>query len=431
MKISVVGAGYVGLTLAAVLAAEHGHEVWVIRRDEEKNKALKKGKPSFFEPGLEELVKKGLAQKRLFPTISYKEAIPFSEIVFIAVGTPSAKSGEADVSSVFKVAGEVGKNLKEGYTLVINKSTVPPGTTRKIKELIEKKKNKKADFDIVFSPEFLREGFAVSDTENPDRIVFGTDSNRAAKIFRQLHQAFKAPIVKTRIEGAEMIKYAANSYLALRIVFANQVADLCEKIGADVEEVIKGIGLDKRIGSHYWYPGLGYGGSCFPKDIAALSFFAKRVGEKDSLFEKMDELNKSRVAKILQKIERKFGPFSGKKIGILGLACKKGTDDVRNSPAIEVVKKLKEKGASLQAYDSLATQNAKQVLKGVSFCQDAYKVAKGADALFLLTDWPEFAKLDYKKIKRLMKGNFVFDSRNLLEPPKIKALGFDYLAVGR
>lgn len=431
MKISVIGAGYVGLTLAAVLAADPRHKVWVIRRDKKKNRQLKNGKVGFFEPELEDLVKKAVLEKKLFPTTDYREAIPFSDVVFIAVGTPSLRSGSVDLSSVFEVAEEIGKNLKKGYTLVINKSTVSPGTTRKLAGLIKAEKAPKADFDIVFSPEFLREGLAVFDTRKPGRIVFGCGEERAETIFRRLHKPFGAPIFLTNIESAEMTKYAANAYLALRIVFINEVADLCEKVGADIEHVVEGIGLDSRIGSHYWYPGLGYAGSCFPKDVAALAAFSVQKGIKDSLFAKIDELNKKRVGKILERIEKSFGSFSKKKVGVLGLSAKKGTDDIRGSPAIQMVKLLQKNGAEIRVFDPMAMENAKKEISKVTFCKNAYQVTEAVDALLVLNDWPDFARLDYVKIKKKMKGKFVFDSRNILPREELDLLGFKYLGVGR
>jgi len=430
MNITVVGAGYVGLTLAAVLA-DFGHKVWVVRKDKEKNEALKKGKIHFFEPGLEELVKKNLKAGRLIPTTEYSQAIPFSQVIFIAVGTPSLPSGAVDLSQVFEAAKEVGKNLSLEYTVVVNKSTCPPGTTRKVAKIIDKFKPTKAKFDIVFCPEFLREGSAVEDTKRPDRIVIGIESPKAARIVKEIHRQFKAPILLTKIESAELIKYAANSYLALRIVFANQIADLCEKNGADIGEVIRGMGMDKRIGLHYWYPGMGYGGSCFPKDVAAIADFAKKKKITGSIFAVMDKLNKKRIPQILKRLENNFGSFADKKVGVLGLACKQGTDDVRESPAIKTIEILKKKKAEIVAYDPKAVENAKKVLSGVVFAKNPYEAAKNADCLLILTDWPEFGKLDYGKIKEMMRVNFIFDSRNILEKVKIKKIGFKYLGIGR
>lgn len=430
MNITVLGAGYVGLTLAAVLS-DFGHRVWVVRKDSQKNEALKNGQVHFFEPGLEALVKKNLASGRLCPTTDYQEAVPHSEIVFIAVGTPSLSSGEMDITQVFESAAEVGRNLRRGYTLIVNKSTVPPGTTWKVSQIIQKNKKRPSNFEISFCPEFLREGSAVQDTLHPDRVVIGTETPRAARILKQLHQPFGAPILQCRITSAELIKYTANAYLALRIVFINQIADLCEKIGADVEEVVKGIGLDKRIGSHYWYPGLGYGGSCFPKDVAGLAFFADKKGMEDNLFTKMHQLNKARIDKTLKRISEQFVSLKGKVVGVLGLACKQGTDDVRKSPAMDIVRALLKKGVRIQAYDPLAMENAKRELEGVKFCANPYQVAEKAEALLILTDWPEFKKIDLRKIKKAMKKNFIFDSRNLLAKEQVAALGFNYLSVGR
>lgn len=430
MNIAVIGAGYVGLPFAAVLA-DLGHKVWIIRRDKEKNEALKKGKIHFFEPGLEKLVKKNLKAGRFIPTTDYSEAIPEADVVFIAVGTPSSFNGAADLSQVFAAAKEIGKNLKKSYTVVVDKSTVPPGTAVKVKEIIEKDKKPGAKFDVCSCPEFLREGFAIEDAYRPDRVIIGSESPRATRILKQLHQDFKAPILVTNTISAETVKYAANAYLALRIVFANQIADFCEKAGADVEEIIKGIGLDKRIGSHYWYPGLGYGGSCFPKDVTALAAFGRKLGEEDSLFEKMDKFNRARVAKIIVRLEKKFGSFNGKTIGIFGLACKKGTDDVRNSPAVDFIQVLKKKKAKLKAYDPLALEKAKEILTGIIFCSDPYQAVEKDDILMILNDCPDFAKLDYAKIKKLMRGRFIFDSRNILNKEKTQSLGFSYQGTGR
>lgn len=429
MKIAVVGAGYVGLTWAAILA-DQGHQVWLLRKDKAKNEALKKGRLHIFEPGLTDLVKKNLHHGRLCPTLDYQEAIPKVEAIFICVGTPSGLDGKAELSQVLAAASEIGKNLRLGFTAVIVKSTVPPGTTEKIAAMISRHKNSKAHFDIGFCPEFLREGSAVSDSLHPDRVIIGTDSPKIIQLTKELHRFSQAPILVTSISSAELIKYAANNYLALRIVFINQIADLCEKINANIQGVIQGIGLDKRIGPHYWYPGLGYGGSCFPKDVAALAWFAQKNSIKDSLFAQMDRLNRQRVGQIVLRIEKKIGPLSSKKISVLGLAVKQGTDDIRCSPAMSLVEILLRKSARINAYDPLAMDNARRVLK-VKFFQDPYRAVEDTDALFILNDSPEFAKLDYVKIKRLMRGNFIFDSRNLLNQRKMEKIGFVYGGIGR
>ncbi|HNP89632.1 MAG: UDP-glucose 6-dehydrogenase TuaD [Microgenomates group bacterium ADurb.Bin219] len=430
MKISVVGAGYVGLAFSSVLA-DLGHLVYVVRKDKKKNEALKKGKTHFYDPGLEELVEKDLASGKLIPTTSYEEAIPNSEVIFICVGTPSKTNGDIDLSQVFEAAEEIGKNLKTGYTVVAVKSTVLPGTTARVGRILEKKKKKSAHFSLGFCPEFLREGSAIEDTRRPDRVVIGASDKKAIGILKTIHRDFKAPFLLTGITAAEMIKYAANNYLALRIVFANQIADLCEKSGADINEVLKGIGLDKRIGLHYWYPGLGYAGSCFPKDVAALAAYADKVGLKKSIFRKMHELNLRRPEEILKRLEKEFGSFSGKTIGILGLACKKGTDDIRKSAALKFIEILKEKKAEIMAYDPLAMENTRRLYPEINYGRNGYEAAKGADILLILTDTEEFARMDFKKVKKLMKGNFIFDSRNILDKNKVESLNFIYKGVGR
>jgi len=430
MKITVVGAGYVGLPLAAVLA-DFGNTVWIVRKDKEKNEALKKGNIHIFEPGLEKLVKKNLKAGRFIPTCDYSQAIPDSDVVFITVGTPCSSYGEADLTQVLGVAKEIGENLKKGRTIIVSKSTAPPGSTRKIASMIEKFKPKGAQFEIAFCPEFLREGLAIEDTLHPNRLVIGSESPQAIKILKEIHQTFKAPILVTGIESAELIKYAANAYLALRIVYANEIANLCERTGAKIEEVIQGIGMDKRIGLHYWYPGLGYGGSCFPKDVWALAAFATKIGQSGSLFEKMHQLNTDRITQLMNKVSKDFGGFSGKTIGILGLACKQGTDDIRESPAIKVVNYLIKQKTKIKAYDPMAMKNSKAALPQIDYQKDTYQTAQKADILMILTDWPEFAKLNYGKIRQEMKGKFIFDSRNILNKEKMEKLGFKYLGVGR
>lgn len=433
MKITVVGAGYVGLALSAVLA-DSGHKVWVIRKDKEKNEALKKGITHFYDPGLEELVKKDLKSGRLIPTTDYKEGVSSSDVVFICVGTPSKKSGKIDLSQVFKATKEIGRNLKSGFTLVVNKSTVPPGTTEKVRLIIEKNKTKEAKFEVAFCPEFLKEGTAIEDTRHPDRVIIGSESLKATQILKKINRVFGSPLLVTKITSAEMIKYAANNYLALRIVFVNQIADLTEKSGADIDEVVKGIGLDKRIGSHYWYPGLGYGGSCFPKDVAAFSAYAAEIGVKDSLFKKMHQMNESRIEKVLSKVEKDIGSFSGKTIGVLGLACKNGTDDIRRSPAIKIIEILLKRKAKIKASDPLAIRNSQKYFSGnnnIKFFADPYHALTNSDAIFILNDCPEFTKINFEEVKKTMKENYIFDSRNLLSKSKMETLGFIYQGIGR
>lgn len=430
MKIAVVGAGYVGLTWAAVLASLD-HKVFLVENNQEKLAKLKRGQAPFFEPGLEPLLKKGIKSKRLCLFSSLKNLREKPALVFICVGTPSQKDGSIDLSYVFQTARELGKNLWLGQTAVVLKSTVLPGTTKKVGKIISQNKSKKANFSLAFCPEFLREGKAVEDTLHPSRIIIGSEDKKAVSLLKKLHVPFGAPILTMKIESAELTKYAANAYLALRIVFANQIADLTEKVGADVEEVIAGIGLDPRIGAGYWYPGLGYGGSCFPKDVAALASFGAKEGLKKSLFSFMHDCNQSRPEEKLAEIEEKWGSPAGKKVAVWGLACKQGTDDVRGSAALLVADKLSKKGAMVFAFDALAEENAQREYPHLYYSPDLYLVAKNADWLLVLSDDSLFAKANFKKVKELMKGRKIFDARNILPKEELKKMGFEYLGVGR
>jgi len=430
MKIAVIGAGYVGLTWTAVLASL-GHRVFLVENNREKLAKLKKGQPPFFEPGLEPLLKKGIKSKRLCLFASLKSLREKPALVFICVGTPSQKNGSIDLSYVFQTAKELGKNLWPGQTTVVVKSTVLPGTTKKVEEIISQNKSEKANFSLAFCPEFLREGKAIEDTFHPSRVIIGSEDKKAVNVLKKLHAFFGAPILTMKIESAELAKYAANAYLALRIVFANQIADLVEKVGADVEEVIAGIGLDPRIGAGYWYPGLGYGGSCFPKDVAALASFGAKKGVKKSLFSFMDNYNRNRPGEKLAEIEKSWGKPAGKKIAVWGLACKQGTDDVRGSAALLVAQKLAQKGARVFAFDALAEENAKKEYPRLHYSSDPYLVAKKADWLLVLSDDPLFAKANFKKVKELMRGRKIFDARNILPKEELKKIGFEYLGVGR
>lgn len=429
---TVIGAGYVGLTDGAVLA-DHGHTVWVVRRSREKIENLKKGIISIYEPGLAAVVKRNVKAGRLIPTTSYPEGVPQSEVVFIAVGTPqNEKDGAADLTQVFAAAKEVAKHLKEGFTVVVDKSTVPPGTAERVEEIIDKyKRNNLVRFAVVSSPEFLREGKALEDTVHPDRIVIGSGSVRATKAMLLLHKKFKCPKVITSVRSAEIIKYSANAYLALRIGFIDQIANLCEKMEADVQDVIKGIGLDRRIGTHFWYPGIGYGGYCFPKDVKALASLFVKIGEKDNLFTKLDQLNALRVKRQVLKMKKILGGLRGKKLGVLGLAAKQQTDDIRSSKAIELVKSLRKAGASIKAFDPLAQANARLVLdRRVSYARDLYEVGDGRDGLVIAIESPEFRKMDLKKISRRLKGKIVFDIRHALDGRSASRYGLTVYATG-
>lgn len=430
MTITFIGHGYVGLVTASVFA-DLGNTVWVIGHTYEKIEDLKKGIVSIYEPGLEEIVKRNVKAKRLLFTLDYKESIPNSDAVFIAVGTPSASNGEADLSVVFEVAKKIGENL-ERYTVVATKSTVPVGTNKIIKEIINVAKPKGVAFDIASIPEFLREGQAISDTLHPDRIVIGTDSKTAEKLLTELHKSIDGSYVLTNIETAEMIKYAANSFLATKISYANAIAHLSELTGADGSKVLEAVGLDKRVGSQFLLAGAGYGGSCFPKDVKAMIAIAKKAGYDFSLLKSVEKINRQSMEGIVQKAEELLGgKVKGKTIGILGLSFKPDTDDMRDAPSITIVNSLLAEGAKIKAYDPVAMSNAKRILKNVEFCRDSYSVARDCDILIVMTEWNEFRQLDLFKIKKYMKRPVLLDGRNIYNPGELKEMGFMYTGVGR
>src|SRR3989344_67350 len=389
MTITFIGHGYVGLVTASVFA-DLGNTVYVVGHTLEKIENLKKGILSIYEPGLEEIVKRNVKAKRLLFTLDYKIAIPHSEIVFIAVGTPPKKTGEADLSVVFEVAEKIGQHL-DGYTVIATKSTVPVGTNKKVKEIVQKVVSPKATFDVASVPEFLREGQALSDTMHPDRIVIGTEAKKARDTMVALHKPIDGVLVLTNIETAEMIKYAANAFLATKISFANAIAMLSEKTGSDGTKVLEGIGLDKRVGSSFLFPGAGYGGSCFPKDVKALIAIAKSHGYDFTLLRDVEEINKEAMISIVKKAKEMLkGNIKNKTIGILGLSFKPDTDDMRDAPSIIVINALQEAGAKINAYDPIAMENAKRIFKGVSYEKNAYETARDCDLLIVMTEWNEF-----------------------------------------
>jgi UDPglucose 6-dehydrogenase len=430
MRITVIGHGYVGLITAAVFA-DLGNDVWVIGRTAEKIAKLNLGHPPFFEPGLEELLKRNLTGGRLHFTLDYKKGVDSSKIIFICVGTPSKTSGEADLSSVFAAAGKIGENLKD-YTVVVTKSTVPVGTNRKVQEIVRKNiTNKKTEFDIASCPEFLREGSAISDTQNPDRIVIGCESNKAKELLLDLHKPIDGERVISTIETAEMIKYASNALLSVKISFANAMSFICEEVKADVEMVLTGVGLDKRLNRSFLYPGVGYGGSCFPKDVKALIAVAKDHGYDFALLKAVHRINGEAKARFSQKVIKTLGSVTGKTIGVLGLSFKPNTDDMREAPSVEIIKTLQGKGAYIKAYDPVAMENTKRYVSKVEYCRSPLETAKDSDALLILTEWNEFKQLDLAKIKKVMKKAYLFDGRNIYDPEKVKKTGFIYKGVGR
>src|SRR3989344_1040100 len=429
MTITFIGHGYVGLVTAAVFA-DLGNTVSVVGHTPEKIENLKKGIIPIFEPGLSELVKKNIDAGRLMFTLSFEKAIPEADVVFIAVGTPSTTTGDADLSTVLDVAEKIGKNLK-GYTVVATKSTVPAGTNKKVQRILAESKPKGAEVSYASVPEFLREGSAISDTVNPDRIVIGASDSRAQKLLIKLHEPIKAPVVLTNFETAELIKYAANSFLALKISYASAIAKLSELIHADALQVLEGIGMDKRIGSLFLSPGPGYGGGCFPQDVRALISIAKDNDYAFSLLEEVEVINQQARRDIVRKARKILGDVRGKNIGILGLAFKANTDDMRDAAAIDIISWLQNDGAKITAYDPKAEESAREVLPKITYADEVYSVMDGADLLIILTEWNEFKDINFEEVKKRMKTPNIIDGRNLYDPKILREYGFNYIGVGR
>lgn len=428
MQIAVIGTGFVGVVTAAVFA-KFGNSVVALDIDQEKIDSLNKGKIPFFEPNLEELVEETRQAGRLKFTTNYQEAIPSSDVIFICVGTPSAPNGQADLKYVFESATSLAPYLKTS-TIVVIKSTVPPSTTEELENTIKQKTKRK--FFLAAVPEFLKEGSAVSDALNPERVVIGSTQRFVINTLLDLHKPFKANKIVMKPESAMLTKYSSNAYLASRIAFINEIANLCEKTGADIEEVISGLGGDGRIGSQYWYPGPGYGGSCFPKDVKELVALAKSVGEGDGLFEKIDDLNEMRIPRLIEKFEKQARGFKGKRIAVLGLAFKPNTDDLREAPSTKFIPKLIALGAQVVAYDPRAINAGKKYFKNhIDYAKDTYEAVKGADIILLLIEWDEFKQLNLGRIKSLMKGNIFIDTRNIYEPKKVEKYNFKYIGIGR
>lgn len=435
MTITFIGHGYVGLVTASVFA-DLGNTVHVIGHTQEKIENLKKGILPIYEPGLEEVVKRNVAAGRLLFTLDYDPAISESEVIFIAVGTPPLPDGSADLSVVFDVAEKVGEHLKK-YAVVIVKSTVPVGTSEKVRELVAKAKPQGVEFDYASVPEFLREGQALQDTFHPDRIVIGTDSKRAEELLVELHKPIAEEgttvvhTVLTNIPTAEMIKYASNAFLATKISFANAIAQLSEKLGADGPQVLEAMGLDKRIGPNFLNAGAGYGGSCFPKDVKALIAIAKNAYYDFKLLQEVENVNEDAIMAVVTKAKAMLSDVSGKKIGVLGLSFKPDTDDMRAAPSITIINELQKMGAIITAYDPIAMENAKGIIKNISFATNAQDAAKDAELLIVVTEWNEFKELDLTKVKSVMKTPNLIDARNVYNPEKAKRLGFTYKGVGR
>jgi UDPglucose 6-dehydrogenase len=433
MRIAMIGTGYVGLVSGACFS-EFGVDVVCVDKDQGKIQRLKDGKIPIFEPGLEALVESNAKAGRLTFTTDLPRAVAGADAVFIAVGTPSRRGdGHADLSYVYGAAEEIGRALT-GYTVVVTKSTVPVGTGREVERIIRKVRPD-ADFDVASNPEFLREGSAIGDFMRPDRVVIGTHAQRARDVMRQLYRPLyiiETPIIFTQLETAELIKYAANSFLATKITFINEIADLCEKVGADVHDVARGIGLDGRIGRKFLHAGPGYGGSCFPKDTLALVRTAQSAGAPARIVETVVAVNDERKRRMAQKVVEACGDsVQGKTIAVLGLTFKPNTDDMRDSPSLSILPALVGAGAQVRAYDPEGMGEAKKLMPHISYCGDAYEAMEGADAALILTEWNQFRSLDLDRVKRLLRSPTIVDLRNVYDPLQMQEAGFTYTCIGR
>lgn len=430
MRICVIGSGYVGLVTAAVFA-DMGNDVECVDVDEAKIASLNDHVMPIFEPGLEEIVIRNMKEERLAFSVSVGTAIANAEIVFICVGTPAKDDGETDLSYVEAAATAIAKNLN-GYKVIVNKSTVPVGTGDLVRRVITGAKGESdTEFDVVSNPEFLREGQAIADAFSPDRIVIGAPTKKVAMKLLELYAMVGAPMLITDVPSAELIKYASNSFLAMKISFINAIADICEEAGANVADVSKGIGLDKRIGPEFLNAGLGYGGSCFPKDILSLIHTSGALGLDFGMIKEVVSVNDSRVERFVGRIKTRFGDLTGLTFGVLGLAFKPDTDDMREARSLEIIGKLEEAGAKIRAYDPVAMDNARALMPSVEYCESAYHAAKGVDAVIVITEWREFRLLNMERLKGVMKSPVIFDGRNIYDHDRIKAIGFEYFSVGR
>ncbi len=430
MNICVVGTGYVGLVTGAVFA-DLGNDVICVDNDRAKIESLGAGRMPIYEPGLEEMVTRNTEDGRLAFTTDLASSVRQSDVIFIAVGTPPKDSGETDLSQVEAVAAEIGRAM-DRYKVVVTKSTVPVGTGEFVREVITRHQSTPIDFDVVSNPEFLREGSAIEDTLRPDRIVIGAPTQQVAMTLVELYAPLERPMIITDLPSAEVIKYASNAFLAAKISFINAIANVCETAGADVSQVMKGMGLDSRIGLAFLQPGLGYGGSCFPKDVDSLIHTAAQLGYDFKLLRSVVEINRERAAHLAGMMEKALAPMDDKTVAVLGLAFKPNTDDMREAKSLEVIRLLDAGGARIRAYDPVAMGNARPLLPGsVAFSHSAYDAAEGADAVVLLTEWNEFKFLNLERLRRLLRRPLIFDGRNLYEPERMRRLGFEYYSIGR
>lgn len=428
MTITFIGHGYVGLVTACVFA-DFGNQVYVVGHTKEKLEKLKKGDPIIYEPGLEELLKKNLDASRLIFTDSFSESVTKSDVVFIAVGTPPSASGEADLSAVYNVALKIGQNLKIGYTVISCKSTVPVGTNLKVQEIINSVKKGDSEFDVASCPEFLREGTAISDTLIPDRVVIGTGSKKAADVLIQVHKPLPGERVLTDLASAEIIKYASNAMLATKIAFANLISLYAEKTGGDIETITKAVGADSRIGYKFLNAGIGYGGSCFPKDVMALNETGKKLQLDTSLLDAVEKINVQVRVNFIEKIKKHI---KGKNLGVWGLSFKPNTDDIRFAPSLYIITELLKLGYNITAYDPVAIDNVKKILGNkINYSTDIYETTKEKDGLLIFTEWNEFKQANLNKIKSSLKNKVIVDGRNIYEAETLKSIGINYISVGR
>jgi len=432
MNICVVGVGYVGLVTGACFA-EFGLHVTCVDKDAERINGLKAGKIPFFEPGLEEVVQKNSREGRLHFATDLQAGVQGSLVVFLAVGTPPRGDGSADLSAIEEVARGIALAM-DGYKVIVTKSTVPVGTGARIREVITQHLREPVDFDVVANPEFLREGAAIEDFMRPNRVVIGATSPQAIAILKDLYRPLyliETPVIVTEVETAELIKYASNAFLATKITFINEIANLCEKVGADVHVVAKAMGLDGRIGGKFLHPGPGFGGSCLPKDLRALAEVGRRAGEPLELVQTVSRLNERQRVRMVEKAAAAVGEVKGKTLAVLGLAFKPNTDDIREAPALDLIRGLLERGARIRAFDPAAMPNAARVLPAVEYCKDAYDAAAGADGVVLVTEWNQFRNLDLPRLKAALRQPVFVDLRNVYEPRRMRELGFRYAGVGR
>ncbi len=432
MHIAVVGTGYVGLVTGACFA-EFGVEVTCVDVDENKINRLNEGIIPIYEPGLDQIVEKNLKAGRLHFTTDIKSAVEQALIVFLAVGTPPQEDGSPDMSFYRSAAISIAESMN-GYKVLVTKSTVPVGTGKWLRDFVQENQKTKTNFGVASNPEFLREGAAIQDFMRPDRVVIGSNEADAVAIMKDLYRPLyliETPIVITSLEAAELIKYAANAFLATKITFINEIANLCDAIGCDVHDVARGIGMDKRIGSKFLHPGPGYGGSCFPKDTRALTTVADKFGVESLIVNSVIEANERQRLAMIPKIEKLVGDVSGKQICILGLSFKPETDDMRESPATDIIRELQKRGAKIRAFDPVAMPEAKHILTDIEYADDEYAAIEGADVLVFLTEWNQFRALDMEKVKKLLKSPKIADLRNIYEPRDMREMGFEYVGVGR